>query len=77
MLQSVKITNDVEWTCPAKTIAIFAHNSEFSYRDEEMPSIVSKVSKQCKTVEDVCKMIKDGDLPSAIAGDGLRIDLAK
>jgi len=44
MLQSVKINLDGAWTCPAKTIAIFAHDTEFSFADVSLPNIVSTVS---------------------------------
>ena len=31
MIQSFKLSIKGDWTCPAKTIAIFAHNTEFSF----------------------------------------------
>ena len=37
-------------TCPAKTIAIYAHQEDFSYKD--LPAII-KVTNACRTIEEV------------------------
>lgn len=50
MLQRFKISIDGDWTCPAKTVAIFAHNSEFSFDDSKVPTLVKTVIEQCKTI---------------------------
>ena len=77
MIQSFRIRVYGDWTCPAKTIAIFAHDTEFSYKQGEMPKHVERVSTECKTIQDVTRLIKDGCLPHAISGHGERIDLKK
>ena len=68
MIQKIQFDVTGNWTCPAKTIAIFAHNSEFSFDEDETPSIVKLVSERCKTIHDVQTLIKEGVIPSTISG---------
>ena len=70
MIQRFKISIDGDWTCPAKTVAIFAHNFEFSFQEEMMPALVRTVSEQCKTIQNVSELIRSSVLPSAISGTG-------
>ena len=74
MMQTIKISIEGGWTCPAKTIAIFAHNTEFSFEQEKMPRLVETVS-HAKTIQDVSQLVKNGDIPAAISGQGKQIDL--
>ena len=53
MIKKFKITSDPEFLFPAKTIALFAHNQEFSFASDNMPALVKKVSEQCKSINDV------------------------
>ena len=68
MIQTFKISVERDFTCPAKTIAIFAHDSEFSFDKEEMPSLVRRVSEECKTIQDVSALVKRGVLPEVVSG---------
>ena len=75
MMRQFKISVEGDFNCPAKTIALFAHNEEFSYGQDEMPSIVKQVSEECKTISGVQKLIQQGVIPSMISGDGVKIDI--
>ena len=75
MMKQFKISVEGEFNCPAKTIALFAHNDEFSYGQDEMPGIVKQVSEECKTISGIQKLIQQGVIPSMISGDGVKIDI--
>ena len=75
MMKQFKISVEGDFNCPAKTIALFAHNEEFSYGQDEMPGIVKQVSEECKTISGIQKLIQQGVIPSMISGDGVKIDI--
>ena len=50
MIKKVKVSCEGDFNCPVKTLALFAHNQEFSYALDEMPPIVRQVSEECKTM---------------------------
>ena len=57
MIKKFKVSVEGEFNCPAKTVALFAHNDEFSYSPNGMPEIVKLVSEQCKTTDDIKRLV--------------------
>ena len=68
MIQRFQINLNGDWNCPAKTIALFAHNKEFSFDQDEIPLIVREVAENCKTIQDVTSLVKKGIIPPTISG---------
>ena len=75
MISKVKISVSDSFNYPAKTVALFVHNEEFSYAPDEIPQIVKQVANECKTVNEVQRLIQHGVLPSLISGSGIKTDL--
>ena len=40
-----------------------------------MPEIVKLVSEQCKTTDDIKRLIQQGIIPSVITGNGEKVDI--
>jgi hypothetical protein len=53
MVDRIKVKRAFGFTCPIKTIAIFAHNYEMSLLPDEMPENVKLVVEACRTKQDV------------------------
>lgn len=75
MIKKLKVSVEGEFDCPAKTIALFAHNEEFSYGKDDIPFIVKKVSKECRKTKDIKNLVDQGVLPKIISGNGSKIEI--
>lgn len=64
VLDRVKIRRDKGFTCPLKTVALFASNEEFSLLPRELPELVKTVMTGCRTRQDVEMLARNGSLPS-------------
>ena len=51
---------DKDFTCPAKTLAIIAHNENFEY--DSPPDLVKEIAA-CKSIDHVLELSKGGRLP--------------
>ena len=49
VIDKVKIKRDLGFTCPTKTLALIAHNHQFSIIKNEIPEFVNLVNSRCRT----------------------------
>ena len=49
VVDRVKIKRGYGFACPVKTLALFAHNEEFSIVTGLIPDLVKLVGEECKT----------------------------
>ena len=63
VVDRIKIKRAAGFTCPVKTVALFAHNQEFSVLPDELPALVRVVAEGCRSRQDVDMLIRDGTLP--------------
>ena len=68
VIDGVKIRRVQGFTCPLKTVAIFASNDEFSVLPGQMPERVELVANGCTTREDVLMLAREGTLPKILSG---------
>ena len=66
MIDRVKLSLDKSFTCPAKTLAIFAHSEDFDYLPDARPPVVSAINS-CKSIDQVFSLIKEGELPQTVS----------
>ena len=68
LISRVRIKREKGFTCPIKTLALFAHDTEFSVLPNETPEIVDFVSKNCLKRQDVIALSRNGTLPKILSG---------
>ena len=68
VINRVKIKRGYHYACPPKTLALFAHNEEFSIFKAELPALIKLVGEECKTREKVEELVRDGSLPRITQG---------
>ena len=49
VVDRIKIKRGYGFACPPKTLALFAHNEEFSIVTNSIPDLVNLVAEECKT----------------------------
>ena len=69
MVDRIKVKRAFGFTCPVKTLAIFAHNDEMSLLPVEMPENVKLVVESCKTRQDVKMLVESKALPRVTSGN--------
>ena len=69
-IDRIRIKRDRNFSCPVKTLALFAHNEEFSLLPEQVPGIVSLVAEKCLRKDDVINLSQSGQLPKMLTGVG-------
>ena len=62
MVDGIKVKRAFGFTCPVKTLAIFAHTVE-------MPENVKLVVESCKTRQDVKMLVESKALPRVTSGN--------
>ena len=65
-MDRVKIKRDYGFTCPVKTVALFASNEEFSLLPKELPELIKTVMTSCRTRQDVEMLVRNGTLPKMV-----------
>ena len=68
MIDRIKVKRGYGFTCPLKTMAIFASNEEFSLLPGEVPENVKLVASLCRTLQDIELLVETNALPKVEQG---------